>query len=49
MKPMLKKLKGVSIALLTLYDMCKAIDKNMVISGIRLVEKSGWKGGNFKS
>jgi cyclic pyranopterin phosphate synthase len=35
----MEALTGVSIALLTIYDMCKAIDKNMIINGIHLVEK----------
>ena len=43
----MEALTGVSIALLTVYDMCKAIDKRMVISGIHLVEKTGGKSGDF--
>lgn len=43
----MEALTGVNIALLTIYDMCKAIDKNMVISDIHLVEKTGGKSGNF--
>jgi cyclic pyranopterin phosphate synthase len=39
----MEALTGVSVALLTVYDMCKAIDKAMVIGGIRLWEKSGGK------
>ena len=35
----MEALNGVSIGLLTIYDMCKAVDKNMVISGVKLVEK----------
>jgi cyclic pyranopterin phosphate synthase len=35
----MEALTGVSVALLTVYDMCKAIDKNMVLENIRLVEK----------
>ena len=35
---MLCLLSGVSVALLTLYDMCKAVNKNMVIKDIRLLE-----------
>ena len=38
---------GVEIALLTIYDMCKAIDKHMVMSEIHLVEKTGGKSGDF--
>lgn len=41
-------LTGVSVALLTIYDMCKAIDKRMVLGDIHLVEKSGGKSGEFK-
>ena len=36
----MEALTGVSVALLTIYDMCKAVDKEMRISGIRLVEKT---------
>lgn len=43
----MEALTGVNIALLTIYDMCKAIDKNMVISDIHLVEKTGGKSGDF--
>ena len=35
-----KALTAVSVAGLTLYDMCKAVDKGMVIEGVRLVEKT---------
>ena len=45
----MEALIGVNVALLTIYDMCKAIDKNMVISEIHLVEKTGGKSGNFIS
>ena len=45
----MEALTGVNVALLTRYDMCKAIDKNMVISDIHLVEKTGGKSGNFIS
>ena len=37
----MEALTGVNVALLTIYDMCKAIDKSMVISDIHLVEKTG--------
>ncbi len=43
----MEALTGVNVALLTIYDMCKAIDKNMVISDIHLVEKLGGKSGKF--
>ncbi|MCL2600811.1 MAG: cyclic pyranopterin monophosphate synthase MoaC [Treponema sp.] len=45
----MEALTGVSVALLTVYDMCKAIDKNMVIGNIRLCEKTGGKSGYFVS
>lgn len=44
----MEALTGVSVTLLTIYDMCKAIDKRMVIEDIHLVEKSGGKSGEFK-
>ena len=43
----MEALTGASIALLTIYDMCKAIDKRMVLSDIHLVEKTGGKSGDF--
>ena len=43
----MEALTGVSTALLTIYDMCKAIDKRMVIREIRLAEKHGGKSGDF--
>ncbi len=43
----MEALTGVSAALLTIYDMCKAIDKRMVISDIHLVSKTGGKSGDF--
>ena len=43
----MEALTGVSAALLTVYDMCKAIDRAMVIGNIRLLEKSGGKSGHF--
>ena len=44
----MEALTGVSAALLTVYDMCKAIDKRMVITGIHLEEKTGGKSGDFR-
>ena len=44
----MEALTGVSVTLLTIYDMCKAIDRAMVIGNIRLWEKSGGKSGHFK-
>ena len=40
---------AVSIALLTIYDMCKAVDRGMVISDIKLTHKSGGKSGEFNA
>ena len=40
-------LTAVSVAALTIYDMCKAVDKEMVIGGILLVKKTGGKSGSF--
>lgn len=44
----MEALTAVCIAALTIYDMCKATDREMVISDIRLVEKSGGKSGTYK-
>ncbi|MBQ9060498.1 MAG: cyclic pyranopterin monophosphate synthase MoaC [Firmicutes bacterium] len=44
----MEALTGVTTALLTIYDMCKAIDKRMVIRDVHLVEKSGGKSGEFR-
>ena len=43
----MEALTGVSTALLTVYDMCKAMDRSMSISDIRLEEKSGGKSGRY--
>ena len=43
----MEALTGVSVALLTIYDMCKAIDRRMVMKEIHLVEKHGGKSGDF--
>ena len=43
----MEALTAVQIALLTIYDMCKAVDRGMAMSGIRLVEKSGGKSGTW--
>ncbi|MCE9687881.1 cyclic pyranopterin monophosphate synthase MoaC [Shewanella sp. AS16] len=43
----MEALTAVSVAALTIYDMCKALQKDMVISRIRLLEKRGGKSGNF--
>lgn len=41
-------LTAVSVAALTVYDMCKAIDKSIIISDIKLLTKTGGKSGNYK-
>jgi cyclic pyranopterin phosphate synthase len=43
----MEALTVVQIALLTIYDMCKAADKRMVITGVQLLEKHGGKSGSF--
>ena len=43
----MEALTGVTVALLTIYDMCKALDRGMVLGEIRLVEKSGGKSGRW--
>lgn len=43
----MEAMTGVSVSLLTIYDMCKAIDKRMVMSSIHLVKKTGGKSGEF--
>jgi cyclic pyranopterin phosphate synthase len=43
----MEALTAVSVAALTIYDMCKAVDKSMVISDIRLLKKSGGKSGTY--
>jgi len=44
----MEALTGVQVALLTIYDMCKSVDRGMVISDVRLLEKSGGKSGHWK-
>ena len=44
----MEALSAVSVAALTVYDMCKAVDKNMTIERIRMEEKTGGKSGAFK-
>ena len=43
----MEALTACSVAALTLYDMCKAVDRGMKITDLRLVEKSGGKSGPF--
>ena len=45
----MEALTAASVAALTLYDMCKAVDKGMVIEAVRLLEKTGGKSGDFRS
>jgi cyclic pyranopterin phosphate synthase len=44
----MEALCAVQIALLTIYDMCKAVDRGMVIENVRLEEKSGGKSGHWR-
>ncbi|MGD9170007.1 MAG: cyclic pyranopterin monophosphate synthase MoaC [Candidatus Thiodiazotropha sp.] len=44
----IEALCATQIALLTIYDMCKSVDRGMEINGIRLIEKSGGKSGTWK-
>ena len=44
----MEALTAVSIAALTIYDMCKAVDKSMVIGDIRLLKKTGGKSGTYE-
>lgn len=45
----MEALTAVSVAALTVYDMCKAVDRGMVISDIRLIHKSGGKSGVYEA
>lgn len=45
----MEALTAASVAALTIYDMCKAMQKDMVISEVKLLEKSGGKSGEFKA
>jgi cyclic pyranopterin monophosphate synthase len=45
----MEALTAVSAALLTIYDMCKAVDRGMYLEQVRLLEKKGGKSGNWKS
>ncbi|THD35163.1 MAG: cyclic pyranopterin monophosphate synthase MoaC [Sphingomonas sp.] len=44
----MEAMTAVSVALLTIYDMAKAVDKGMVIGEVRLIEKSGGKSGDWR-
>ncbi len=43
----MEALTAVQVALLTVYDMCKAVDRGMTITGVRLLEKHGGKSGSY--
>ena len=43
----MEALTAVQVALLTIYDMCKAVDRGMTINGVKLMEKHGGKSGSF--
>jgi cyclic pyranopterin phosphate synthase len=45
----MEALTAVSLACLTIYDMCKAVDRGMSFSGIRLLEKTGGRSGDYKA
>jgi cyclic pyranopterin phosphate synthase len=44
----MEALTAVQVALLTIYDMCKAVDRGMVMGDVKLLEKSGGKSGEWK-
>ena len=44
----MEALMAVQVGLLTIYDMCKAVDRAMTIRAVRLLEKSGGKSGHWK-
>ena len=43
----MEALTAVNVALLTIYDMCKAVDRGMTITGVKLLEKQGGKSGTY--
>ncbi len=45
----MEALTAVSVGLLTIYDMCKAVDRGMVIGEVRLIEKQGGKSGHWRA
>ena len=45
----MEALTGVQAALLTIYDMCKAVDRGMVMGGVRLLQKTGGKSGHWQA
>ncbi|MBC7326308.1 MAG: cyclic pyranopterin monophosphate synthase MoaC, partial [Moorella sp. (in: Bacteria)] len=44
----MEALTAVSVAALAIYDMCKAVERGMVIDNIRLIEKAGGRSGHFR-
>ena len=44
----MEALIAATVALLTIYDMCKAVDRSMIIGQVRLQEKSGGRSGHYK-
>ncbi|MCD5361398.1 MULTISPECIES: cyclic pyranopterin monophosphate synthase MoaC [Chromobacterium] len=44
----MEALTAANVGLLTIYDMCKAVDRGMVIEGVRLLEKEGGKSGHWR-
>jgi cyclic pyranopterin phosphate synthase len=45
----MEALCAVQVALLTIYDMCKAVDRGMVIEHVRLLEKRGGRSGHWRA
>jgi cyclic pyranopterin phosphate synthase len=45
----MEALSAVTVALLTIYDMCKAVDRGMTMTDVKLMEKQGGKSGHFVS
>lgn len=45
----MEAMTGASVAALTVYDMCKAVDKGMVVDGVRLLEKRGGRSGSWQA
>jgi cyclic pyranopterin monophosphate synthase len=43
----MEALTAVNVALLTIYDMCKAVDRGMTLTGVQLCEKHGGKSGSY--
>ena len=45
----MEALVAASVAALTVYDMCKAVDRGMEVTGVRLLEKSGGRSGHWRA